>query len=366
MNSIKPIKIAILSSIHGHAPSYYGLADSPFYDLVAYSVVPGYEDICAKQNFPTAPRYWSDEELYANHPDLEAVIIGSENSRHYEQTMEALRRGLHVLTMKVPTMNLEQYRIMMALAKEKGVIVQVELELRSYSAPYRAAELIRSGAIGKLQSINIINYSHNPGWWCPWQVDAELSYGERVPLRPGDDRFRGGALTDHAHPFDLVRMIAGADFDTVYANVTPNIREGMEVEDMIRLIGRMKNGVTFSIDPSYANNEHDVKRLTNIFLWRKYPKIVEVFMTAVGSEGTIISDLYGKNNYLQLGPDSAYHVSMGDNSGLGSYITTNFYHNVRQNRQPEENLEMHYNSIQAMVAGYESVTRGEPVKISDL
>ena len=96
MREIKPIKIAILSCNHGHAKGYYTLRNDPFYELVACSIEPGYRPYCGMERLEGIPCYDSDEELYANHPDLEAVVIASANRRHYEQTLEAARRGLHI------------------------------------------------------------------------------------------------------------------------------------------------------------------------------------------------------------------------------------------------------------------------------
>ena len=84
MNQIKPIKIAILSCNHGHAKGYYVLKDDPFFDLVGVSVEPGYHERVGLERIPTVPKYDSDEELYKNHPDLEAVIIASANKKHIE------------------------------------------------------------------------------------------------------------------------------------------------------------------------------------------------------------------------------------------------------------------------------------------
>jgi len=363
---MKPVKIAVLSCIHGHAPGYFGLANDPHYELVAISIVPDSYRICNEYgDYPNVPIYHSDEALYAAHPDLEAVVVGSENKNHFAQTCEAMRRGLHVYSMKVPTLNMEEYDQMLALEKETGVVVHVELELRNYASVYRCQELIASGAIGELQSISITNYSHNPVWWNPWQCDPELSYGEKRQLRPGDDRCRGGALTDHAHPFDLIRVMTGSDYDSVYANVTPNIREGVQTEDMIRLIGRMKNGVIFTIDPSYANDEEHVFALYNTYHWRNYPSCVEVFMTAVGSKGTIVTNLYGKNSYIQVGEDKKYHTVLGcsEYAGILGVGKTEFYHCIREGKKSSANLAFHKNSMETVVAAYDSVYLGKPVKV---
>lgn len=372
MEEIKPIKIAVLSCIHGHAPSFLSLASNPLYDLVAISVVPGSEKVC--KGFaacPGVPIYHSDEELYANHPDLEAAVVGSENKYHYEQSMEAARRGLHIFSMKVPSLNMKEYQEMVDIVKEKKIVFQIEMELRNYPVIHRAAELIQSGAIGELQSISITNYSHNPVWWCPWQCDPDLSYGEVRQLRPGDERFRGGALTDHSHPFYLMRMIAGSDFDTVFGNVTPNIREGVRTEDMIRLIGTLKNGATFSIDPSYANNEFHLKELTceeDVWRFFKYPKVCEVFMTAVCSKGTIVADLYGKDTFVQV-PDNNHYVSWNEAhtfAGLPDREITTFYRSIRDGDAPETDIADYMNCMKAVVAGYESIYSSKIVNVDDV
>ena len=77
MREIKPIKIAILSCSHGHAKGYYSLRNDPYYELVACSIEPGYRLHAKLEMLEGIPVYDSDEELYANHPDLEAVVIAS-------------------------------------------------------------------------------------------------------------------------------------------------------------------------------------------------------------------------------------------------------------------------------------------------
>jgi hypothetical protein len=70
----------------------------------------------------------------------------------------------------------------------------------------------------------------------------------------------------------VIRYITGSEFDTVFGDISPNLREGVETEDMVKIIGRLKNGAIFSIDPSYANNEHRAKVRVGV----KNPKPVEI------------------------------------------------------------------------------------------
>ena len=356
---IDPIKIAILSCNHGHAKGYYPLKNDPMFELVAGSIAPGYEGGEGMGALADIPQYTTDEQLYANHPELEAVILASDNVSHMRQVADAAKRGLHIFSMNVPTFDMEEYEEMIRLTEQAGVVCQVELEMRHHAPVYRVKEAIESGAIGKLLSINMVNYSHNPVWWWPWMCDPTESYGKPVGLRPGDERFRGGALADHPHVFDVTRYITGSEFDTVYSEISPNLREGVRTEDMVRVIGKLKNGVIFSIDPSYANNERPEYPRVGV----KNPKPVEVFLTAVGTEGTIISDLYGKTYCCQKVPTGDYYCAGVGSSGLWNRRTAELYHCIRNGLKPTVGLREHYNTIRAMNAAYESISTGEVVKL---
>lgn len=357
---MKPIKIAILSCNHGHARAYYSLREDPFYDLVGVSVAPGYEDIVGLERIPDVPRYKSDEELYQNNPDLEAVVIASDNKSHMKQVREAAARGLHILSMKIPTFDMAEYREMMKLTEEAGIVCYVELEMRHHTSIYRMKEIIESGEIGELLSINMVNYSHNPIWWRPWQCDPESSYGKRVPIRPGDNRFRGGALADHPHVFDAIRYITGSSFDSIYAEIAPNPRDEVETEDMVRVIGRLKSGAVFSVDPSYANDEHKVPIQID---WEKYPRCVEVFMTAVGTRGTIISDLYGKVFCSQAGTAGEYICRTINGFVPWNRRMMQFYDCIREGKKSPVDLRDHYETILAMNAAYDSISTGMVQKV---
>ena len=359
MREIKPIKIAILSCSHGHAKAYYGLRNDPYYELVACSIEPGYRDKINIGALDGIPCYDSDEELYLNHPDLEAVIIASSNRKHISQFREACKRGLHIYSMKIPTFNLDEYEEMIRLSEEAGIVCQVELEMRHHTEVFRVKEIMDSGKLGDILSINMLNYSHNPYWWRPWQCSPEESFGERVKISPDSKLYRGGALADHPHIFDIIRLLTGSDFDTVYAEVAPNIRD-IETEDLIRVMGRLKNGVIVSLDPSYANNENRVHRQVN---WERYPRCVEVTMNIVGTKGTLLADLYGRAYYVQR-DEGGYYLSAGPSPvGMWNRRMGEFYESVRHGMPISISLRDHYNTIKTMVRAYESAYTGEIMKV---
>lgn len=357
--SINPIKIGILSCNHGHAKGYYAIKDDPHFEVVGLSTRYDAEGL---ERAPDLAKYPTDDALYEAHPDMEAVIIASDNKAHMEQVRWAAARGLHIFSMKIPSFDMDEYREMIELTEAKGLVCQIELEMRNHAPIYRAKELIQSGALGEVLSINMINYSHNPVWWRAWQCDPVESWGKEVPLRAGDARCRGGALADHPHIFDLVRFLTDDSIDEVYADVAPNLREGVKTEDMVRVMGRMKGGVIFSLDPSYANDEAHIPQ--QVAGWEKYPRPVEVTLNIVGSAGTIVANLYGKSTYMQT-PEHPEYTStyLEDPIGLWNRRTMEFYQCVREGAVPTVHLRNHLESIMAMVAAYDSISCGKPCKV---
>lgn len=356
---IKPLKIGILSCNHGHASFYYPLCHNPYYNLVGASIANGYRHNVRLEYWPDIFQYDSDDELYAAHPDLEAVIIASDNQSHMNQVRWAVERGLHVFSMKIPSFDYDEYKEMMRLTREAGLVFKIELEMRYHAEVLRMKNLLEQGAIGTVLSITALNHSHNPVWWRPWQCNPEASYGKRVRLYPGADRFRGGALADHPHIFDCIRYVLEDDFDEVYAEVAPNLRD-TEVEEMISVIGKTKKGVAFSIDPSYAHLENKVVRMKD---WKLEPKTVEVTMTAHGTEGSIFADLYGLWTFNNGGPDNYYTGWISHRPFDLSSLAMQFYHAVRDNEAPPVSAEYHFNTIAAMNAAYDSIFTGKAVKV---
>jgi predicted dehydrogenase len=195
-------------------------------------------------------------------------------------------------------------------------------------------------------------------WAFPWQGIPEQSYGKRIPLKAGDQRFRGGALADHPHIFDLIRWLSHSEFAYVYAEVGKNIRPDLCEEDLLFVTGEMKNGLKFVLDPSWSRRE---ERLTVPAVgWEVYPKRMEVNFTIVGTAGIIQADAFGPNVYYNGGPNNRYTVQYTYfDEWIG--MMDEFYDCVSRHREPKINLEWHKKTIEAMNACYESISRGKPV-----
>lgn len=358
---MKPVKIAMMSLTHGHTRKYYQtLRDNSKLDWVASCA----EDQTAKDVYELyktgVPCYLSAEEMFEKHPDIEAVVLASANSKHLEQVKFCAERGIHILSMKIPTFNMAEYDEMIRICDKAGIVCQVELEMHYNPVVIRLKKLLQDGVIGKILSVQATNITLSPVWAFPWQGSPEASFGSRVPLKSGDARFRGGALCDHPHIFDLVRWLTGADFKTIYSAVAPNLREDLEVEDMLLVNGKMSDGTAFLFDPSWSRMEERLKVPGPG--WEVFPKRMEVNLTITGEKGVLVCDCFGPNVYHNGAPNDRYTVQYTYfDEWVG--LIDEFVDCIRNHKEPMINLKWHKQTIEAMNACYESIADGAPVQL---
>ena len=343
---MRQVNMAISSLTHAHVRKYYAtLNDNAKLNWVAVSCA----NEAVAEDFKLygydIPIYMSTEQMLQEHPEIDGVVIASENHQHFADMELCAKYGKHMLSMKIPTFDLEEYDRMIQLVEEKDLICQVELEMHYNPVIVRLKEMVEKGELGKIKSFNATNITLSPVWAFPWQGMPEKSYGKKVHIKEGDPRFRGGALCDHPHIFDMIRHITGSEFDSIYAEVAPNIRPDLVEEDMLSVIGRMKDGTVFSLDPSWAKMEERIPVPGPG--WEVFPKRMEVNITMNGEKGTIMADCFGPNVYHNGCPNDRYTVQYTYfDEWIG--LIDEFVDNIRNHNTPLINLRWHKATIQAM------------------
>lgn len=360
-NMNKPLNIAMMSMTHGHTRKYFQvLKENPKLNWVAVSTASDEVRQIFRARVDDIPCYDSDAAMLEAHPEIEAVVLASENNVHLRQMELCASKGIHILSMKIPSFDMDEYDRMEKLVEESGIVCQVELELHYNPAVVRMKELLNQGQIGEMISFQATNITLSPVWAFPWQADPEASYGKRIPLREGDSRFRGGALCDHPHIFDMLREVSGSEFDTIFAQVAPNLREDLTEEDMLLVIGRMKNGVTFALDPSWSRMERRLK--VPAPGWEVNPKRMEVNINICGTDGYLMTDCFGPNIYHNGAPNDMYTVRYTYfDEWVG--LIDEFVDNIRLRRNPKINLAWHRKTIEAMNAVYDSIRDGKVIRL---
>lgn len=114
---------------------------------------------------PEAVRRASEEYGVKGYPDhralmdsgeVEAVLIATPHPFHAPIAIDAMKRGLHVLSEKPIAVTVSEADAMIETARQAGVQLGVMFQTRTGSVYRRARELLTSGAIGRIYRSTIV------------------------------------------------------------------------------------------------------------------------------------------------------------------------------------------------------------------
>ena len=108
------------------------------------------------EHFDVAPEnaFADWRQMLADAP-LDAVLIATPNSLHFEQAQAALEKGLHVLLEKPMTIRSDHAHALVRLAREKGLHLGVALNPPYWAHCHRARRALASEAMGPLESVSL-------------------------------------------------------------------------------------------------------------------------------------------------------------------------------------------------------------------
>lgn len=107
---------------------------------------------CLAAEFGTSFERVSSEQMVAEHPDVDWVLIGSWNCFHARQAVLALNAGKHVFCEKPLATTLQDCLAIQKAARRSGRIFSLGLVLR-YSVHYaKIEEILQSGLLGRILS----------------------------------------------------------------------------------------------------------------------------------------------------------------------------------------------------------------------
>jgi predicted dehydrogenase len=364
---MKPVKILVAGTGNPHIPHYLKGSGRNI-SAIQFIAVSDFDETRLEQVktvLPETKLYSCWQEMLDAHPEAEAIMIGSDNKHHFEIFEEAVKRKLHIYSMKVVSMDESECCKMQQLATDYDRVIQVEFELHFCPQFQYAKKLIEQRKLGKIESIYLTNISQSPINYFPNWGDPELSYGSTVPIRPGADIYRGGALTDHPHPFDMIRWITGLEFKKIYAISGNNQRDHLKVEDHVAITGELTDGTKIFINPSYSHLEENIPERRLI-----WPKSLECNLKITGSEGYYAADYFDKHLYVvgnnhpspnRLIVDGTGRVKLrNDDNLMGCFAAC-----VRgQRAKPESSLADGIAAVNVMNAAYESIYHNREIELS--
>lgn len=174
------------------------------------------------------PLVFNDYRELLARKDIDAVVCSTPDHWHALVTIDACKAGKHVYCEKPLTLFIAEGRKMVQAARDNKVIVQTGSQQRSAAQFRRACELVRNGAIGKIQKVLVglpgANHPKDPvpDSNPPPELDYDLWLGP-APYRPYNSKrvhynfrfwwdYSGGQMTNFgAHDIDIGQW--GLDMD---------------------------------------------------------------------------------------------------------------------------------------------------------
>jgi predicted dehydrogenase len=160
------------------------------------------------------PRAHGSYEALLADPEVDAVYIPLPNHLHAEWTIAAVRAGKHVLCEKPLALTSSDAERMVATAEEAGVLLMEGFMYRLHPSWAAVRELVESGRIGRLVSIQ--------SWF---------SYFNDDPTNIRNIReYGGGALFDiGCYSINLSRMLFGGEPTQVQGWIQRDPRTGVDI-----------------------------------------------------------------------------------------------------------------------------------------
>lgn len=177
-----------------------------------------------KGSYQSCEAYADFRQVLAR-PDIDAVLIATPAHWHATMAAMAVKAGKDVYCEKPTAVTIQESQAVLAAVRRYGRVYQAGTQQRSeYGGKFRqACEMVRSGRIGKLQSI----YAYRDGgaiFWpnrfgpsrpIPAGLEWDLYLGP-APSLPYDGitsahRFDIGELNWGQHHYDIVQWAAAAD-----------------------------------------------------------------------------------------------------------------------------------------------------------
>ena len=110
---------------------------------------------------------YSEEEILAMN-DVDAILIEKDVPQLNELALKAVEKGFHIHMDKPAGENLSEYTKILSIAKKNDLVVQLAYMYRYNPAVKKAVEIIKSGALGNLVSIDTMMSTDHSAQYRKW------------------------------------------------------------------------------------------------------------------------------------------------------------------------------------------------------
>lgn len=183
---------------------------------------------------------YGTRESLLNDPEIDIVLVATPNNFHKEISIDALRHGKNVICEKPVTMNSDELREIMKVAKETAKVFTVH-QNRRWDRDFRIIkEIVDSGMIGK-----------------PYMVESRVQGSKRVLQEwRGRKENGGGMIFDWGiHLLDQLMTLDKSKVKEVYCDAFSIFSK--EVDDNFKAIIKFESGLNamFQVDTNCFINQ---------------------------------------------------------------------------------------------------------------
>lgn len=192
--------------------------------------------------FPGVRAHASYAALLAD-PAVDVVYVATPHPWHHEWVVRAAEAGKHLLCEKPLALNRADAERMIAAAAAANVFLMEAFMYRCHPQAASLVQLIRAGAIGKLQRIE--------ARFC---VEFPFDAASRTFAR----ELGGGAILDlGCYPVSLARLVVGAEFDAPFLEPTGLQASGRlhpltGVDEGAAAVLQFRDGITAEVACSFT------------------------------------------------------------------------------------------------------------------
>ena len=299
-------------------------------------------DMAKALKAPFFPTY----EALLDAPGLEAVLLSVPHHLHKPMTVQAARRGKHILVEKPMANTIAEAEEMIEACERHGVALTVNYSFRYLPKIRKAKELIDAGALGTITGVQILAQQFKDrGYWMGAQSNSPDDW------RGSKEKCGGGFLImTVCHAIDYLYFLTGLKASRVYSEYA-TLGSPAEVEDIISVSFRMNNGAIGNINGSS--------------IMRGFPQAEERIS---GTHGSMVLNAAGISVYSTRPIDGKRpaqvnnYTKFPDASWTAEWVKE-FVSAVRRGDQPPVSSREGWENLAFIVNAYESMERGVALEV---
>lgn len=274
----------------------------------------------------SAKRVAEHLETILEDPKVEGVILATPHHLHFEQVLQALDAGKHVLVEKPMALNGEQARQLCEHARAVNRRLLVGQVMRFWPNVQKARQSIQEGQIGRLRHVirRRLVYQRDAGR--PWAHQPDKSGGWLI---------HGVTV----HEVDALLYITGLQIKRVYALATCNNPIWQDIDELSAVL-EFEDGVVCSL--THSLNSH----------------VTLLETTVIGDKGSIFLRDWNRGYAL----NGEWEI-LGDNQGFGDQLM-DFIRAIREETISRVDAKSILPTMLILDSIHMSASQGEIINVS--